>query len=43
MVTDTALFRYPYYHTEYDTAEKIQYDPLAQVVAGVEGVICGMF
>ncbi len=42
MVTDTALFRYPYYHTEYDTAEKIQYDRLAQVVAGLEGVIVGM-
>lgn len=42
MVTDTALFRYPYYHTEYDTGEKLQYDRLAQVVAGLEGVIVGM-
>ncbi|MFH1615699.1 MAG: M28 family peptidase [Planctomycetota bacterium] len=39
MVTDTALFRYPYYHSPEDTPEKIDYDCLARVVFGLEGVI----
>jgi len=42
MVTDTALFRYPYYHAPGDTPEKVQYDPLARVVAGLEKVIADM-
>ena len=39
MVTDTAPFRYPYYHTREDTPDKVRYDHLARVVAGLEGVI----
>ncbi len=39
MVTDTAPFRYPYYHTEEDTPDKINYDRMARVVAGLEKVI----
>ncbi|NIO04213.1 MAG: M28 family peptidase [Proteobacteria bacterium] len=39
MVTDTAPFRYPYYHTASDTPEKVQYDRMARVVAGLAGVI----
>ena len=39
MVTDTAPFRYPHYHTQEDTPEKINYDRLARVVKGLEGVI----
>jgi Zn-dependent M28 family amino/carboxypeptidase len=39
MVTDTAPFRYPWYHTADDTADKIDYDRLAEVVDGLEGVI----
>jgi len=39
MVTDTALFRYPYYHARGDTPDKLQYDRLARVVAGLRGVI----
>ncbi len=39
MVTDTAPFRYPYYHTAQDTPEQVQYDSLARVVAGLEAVI----
>jgi hypothetical protein len=39
MVTDTAPFRYPYYHTPEDTPDKINYDRLARVVAGLEKVI----
>jgi len=39
MVTDTALYRYPYYHTSADTPEKIDYDRLALVVEGLARVI----
>jgi Zn-dependent M28 family amino/carboxypeptidase len=39
MVTDTALFRYPYYHAREDTPDKVQYDRVARVVAGLRGVI----
>ena len=30
MVTDTAPFRYPWYHTAEDTPDKIDYEKLAQ-------------
>jgi len=39
MVTDTAVFRYPHYHTLRDTPDKISYDRLARVVRGLEGVV----
>lgn len=39
MVTDTAPFRYPHYHTAQDTPDKIDYGKLAQVVSGLERVI----
>jgi Zn-dependent M28 family amino/carboxypeptidase len=39
MVTDTAPFRYPWYHTAEDRPDKIDYDKLAQVVDGIEAVI----
>jgi len=39
MVTDTAPFRYPWYHTAGDTPEKIDYERLAQVIDGLEAVI----
>jgi len=39
MVTDTAPFRYPHYHTEADTPEQVDYDRLARVVTGLEGVV----
>lgn len=39
MVTDTAPFRYPWYHTAEDTPDKLDYAKLAQVVDGLEGVI----
>jgi hypothetical protein len=39
MVTDTAPFRYPYYHTLQDTPDKLDYDRLARVVKGLEGVV----
>ena len=39
MVTDTAPFRYPHYHTLRDTPDKLDYDGLARVVLGLEGVV----
>jgi hypothetical protein len=39
MVTDTAPFRDPSYHTLEDTLDKIDYPRLARVVIGIEGVI----
>ena len=38
MVTDTALFRYPHYHATTDTPDKIDYERLARVVAGLAAV-----
>jgi Zn-dependent M28 family amino/carboxypeptidase len=39
MVTDTAPFRYPYYHLPEDTPDKIDYERLARVVAALEMVL----
>jgi len=39
MVTDTAPFRYRYYHTPQDTPEKLDYERMGRVVAGIGGVI----
>ena len=39
MITDTAPFRYPHYHTTEDTPDKIDYDRFARVTAGVELVV----
>jgi Zn-dependent M28 family amino/carboxypeptidase len=39
MVTDTAPFRYPYYHQPQDTPDKLDFDRMAQVVAGLEQVV----
>jgi hypothetical protein len=39
MVTDTAPFRYPHYHTAQDTPDKLDYDRLARVVAGLRLVL----
>jgi|WetSurMetagenome_2_1015567.scaffolds.fasta_scaffold81639_3 hypothetical protein len=35
MVTDTALYRYPYYHTPEDTPDKIDYPSLSRVTYGI--------
>ena len=42
MVTDTALFRNPYYHTSQDKPETIDYARLERVVDGLEGVIADL-
>jgi len=39
MVTDTALYRYPHYHTAQDTPDKVDYERLARVVAGLMGML----
>ena len=36
MITDTAPYRYPHYHTPQDTPDKVDYDRLARVVRGLE-------
>lgn len=35
MATDTALYRYPYYHSADDTSEKLSYDAFARVTDGL--------
>lgn len=42
MITDTAPFRYPYYHEPEDTPDKISYDGLTRVVSGIKHVIADL-
>jgi len=35
MVTDTAPYRYPYYHTAQDTPDRVNYEALASVTEGL--------
>jgi hypothetical protein len=35
MITDTAFYRNPRYHTEHDTPDTLDYERMAKVVAGV--------
>jgi hypothetical protein len=39
MVTDTALYRNPHYHSLTDMPETLDYESLARVVRGLEGVV----
>jgi hypothetical protein len=39
MITDTAYFRYPHYHTAQDTPDKIDFEKLARIVTGVEALV----
>jgi len=39
MITDTANFRYRYYHEREDTPDKLDYDRTARVVEGLAGMI----
>ena len=36
MITDTAPYRYPHYHLRSDTPDKVDYERLARVTAGLE-------
>ena len=39
MITDTAPYRYPFYHTPEDTPDKLDYDRMARVVHGLPDVV----
>ena len=39
MVTDTAMFRYPYYHHPEDTVDKIDFARFARVTRGLDAVV----
>lgn len=39
MITDTAFYRNPYYHTPHDTADMLDYDRMAFVVEGVHAAV----
>jgi Zn-dependent M28 family amino/carboxypeptidase len=39
MITDTALFRYPHYHTVLDTPDKLDYSRMALLVTGLRRVV----
>lgn len=39
MVTDTAPFRYKYYHTPEDTVDKVDFEKMARAVCGLKYVI----
>jgi hypothetical protein len=39
MVTDTAFYRNPYYHTYLDTPDHIDYASMARVTQGLCGVV----
>jgi Zn-dependent M28 family amino/carboxypeptidase len=42
MVTNTAFYRNPYYHTQDDTPEKLDYESMAKVVEGLYGVLLNL-
>lgn len=39
MVTDTAPYRYPHYHTARDTADKLDYGRMARAITGLSAVV----
>ncbi|MCI0362486.1 MAG: M28 family peptidase, partial [Phycisphaerales bacterium] len=42
MLTDTAPFRYPHYHSIHDTPDKLDYDRMARVVDGLRPVVADL-
>jgi hypothetical protein len=42
MITDTAFFRNPYYHTPLDTLHKLDFEKMARVVDGVRSVVVSL-
>jgi Zn-dependent M28 family amino/carboxypeptidase len=42
MVTDTAFYRYPYYHSPGDTADKLDYASFSRVTAGLQRAIASL-
>ena len=39
MVTDTAIYRNPFYHQTYDRPETVNYAALAEITRGIEGCV----
>jgi hypothetical protein len=39
MITDTAIFRYPHYHTRQDTPDKLDYTRMARLLGGIYAVV----
>lgn len=39
MITDTALFRNPHYHTQFDTVDKLDFEKMARVVEGIQKTV----
>jgi hypothetical protein len=39
MITDTAFYRTPYYHTQEDTLDKLDFNSLSLVIEGLHGVL----
>ena len=42
MVTDTAFYRYPHYHSATDTPERLRYPEMAQVVQGLARALAAL-
>jgi Zn-dependent M28 family amino/carboxypeptidase len=42
MITDTAFYRYPYYHTALDTPDKLTYDAFARATEGLYGAFADL-
>ncbi|MBM3251382.1 MAG: M28 family peptidase [Candidatus Omnitrophica bacterium] len=42
MITDTAFYRYTYYHSSSDTYEKLNYEAMAEVIKGLEAVLMSL-
>jgi Zn-dependent M28 family amino/carboxypeptidase len=42
MVTDTANFRYPYYHMPEDTVDKVDFERMSRVVRGLGSVVAAL-
>jgi Zn-dependent M28 family amino/carboxypeptidase len=42
MVSDTAFYRYPHYHSPADTPDKLNYDALARVAAGLSKAVTAL-
>ncbi|MBI2312273.1 MAG: M28 family peptidase [Betaproteobacteria bacterium] len=42
MVTDTAFYRYPYYHSALDTPDRLDYPRLARVSEALAGMVRGL-
>lgn len=39
MITDTAPYRYPYYHSALDTPDRVDFDKMVPLVRGIDGML----